>query len=154
MAANPANHSAAEGRAYVHERCSQSTVISGDDWVGLCNPFTQTSHTICSHCNNGFPVKEFAWADTNENVIKYVRRIRRQVPVFWRMWYWWLGPAIGAAIVAIVLFFVGPSIPMKEKLPAPAWAAIGAFFGIFIVPFAVTPWFVPRMTAIEFHKLK
>ncbi len=142
----------ADGRAYVHTRCQQTTVISGDDWLGLCNPFSQTSGTICSHCNNGFPVKEFEWADTRENVMSYVRRVRRQTPLLWRMWFWWLGPLCGAAIVAVILYFVGPNIPMKKQLPAAGWAGIGAFFGIFLMPFAVTPWLVPKITGIPFHK--
>jgi hypothetical protein len=141
-----------EGRAYVHQKCQQSSIISGDDWIGLCNPFCQTSATICSHCNNAFPVKEFVWADTQENVLTYIRRVRRQTPILWRMWFWWLGPVCGAAIVALVLYFVGPAIPMEEKLPAGGWAGIGAFFGIFLMPFAVTPWLVPLVTEIPFHK--
>tara|TARA_R110002073_G_scaffold334669_2_gene524669 strand:- start:15 stop:467 length:453 start_codon:yes stop_codon:yes gene_type:complete len=140
------------GRAYIHQKCQQSTVISGDDWIGLCNPFTQTSATICSHCNNEFPVNEFEWADTHENVMTYIRRIRRHVPFFWRLWFWWLGPLTGAAIIAILLYFVGPLFPMKEQLPAAGWAAIGAFFGIFLMPFAVTPWLIPKVTGIAFHK--
>ena len=153
MSTNPTSHPTdSQGRVYVHQKCKQSTMISGDDWVGLCNPFQQTSHTICTHCNNGFPIKEFAWLDTQENVLSYLRRIRRQVPMLWRMWFWWLGPVCGAAIVALALYFIGPHIPMKEQLPAAAWAAIGAFFGIFIMPFAVTPWLVPRMTGIPFHE--
>lgn len=142
----------AGGRAYIHRKCQQSTFISGDDWVGLCNPFSQTSATICSHCNCASPVKEFEWADTNENVMTYIRRVRRQAPILWRMWFWWLGPLSGAAIVALILYFVGPFFPMKEQLPAAGWAAIGAFFGIFAMPFAVTPWLVPKVTGIPFHK--
>lgn len=141
-----------DGRAYVHERCQKSTVISGDDWVGLCNPFAQTGGTICSHCGTASPVKEFAWLDTQENVLKYVRRQRRQTPMLWRMWFWWLGPLCGAALIALVLYFVGPLLPLKEELPRAGWAAVGAFFGVFLAPFAITPWLVPSVTGIEFHR--
>lgn len=84
----------------------------------------------------------------------YVRRIRRQTPMLWRMWFWWLGPLCGAAIVALILYFVGPNLPMKKQIPAAAWAGIGAFFGIFLMPFAVTPWLVPKVAGIAFHKQK
>lgn len=68
------------------------------------------------------------------------------------MWFWWLGPVCGAALVAILLYFIGPNIPMKEKLPPEAWAGLGAFFGLFVMPYAVTPWLVPLVTGIRFYK--
>jgi hypothetical protein len=127
-------------------------MITGSHWVGLCNPFSQTSGTICSHCGNAFPVKEFVWADTQENLLRYLRRIRSESPILWRLWYWCFGPICGAAMIGILLYFIGPHIPMKDKLPAPAWGAIGAFFGLFLIPYAVTPWLIPRVTGIRFHE--
>ena len=140
------------GRVYIHERCKQGTMITGTHWRGLCNPFSQTSGTICSHCQRAFPVKEFMWADTQENVLTYLRRLRSETPVVWRMWFWWLGPLCGAAFIAALLYFIGPVIPMEKQLPAAGWAAIGAFFGIFVTPYAITPWLVPLVTGIRFHE--
>ncbi|WP_145384764.1 hypothetical protein [Stieleria neptunia] len=76
-------------------------------------------------------LKHFAWQDTGENLQVYVRRLRKKCPFFWRMWFWWLGPLCGAVVVAIAMHGVGPMIPVKNKLPSGAWAAIGAFFGLF-----------------------
>lgn len=67
------------------------------------------------------------------------------------MWFWCLGPLTGAAMVAILLYFIGPHIPMKQQLPVAARAAIGAFFGIFVMPYAVTPWLAARMADVTFH---
>lgn len=158
MTDNFANQSARasrpKGRAYVHQRCRQTTLVTGDDWVGLCNPFCQTAGTYCSHCGKMFSVKEFQWANTHENLLAYIRRVRRRCPMVWRMWFWWLGPLSGALVVALLLYFIGPALPMKQKLPGAAWAALGAGFGLFLVPMMVTPWLVPKATGIAFHRVK
>ena len=142
----------ARGRVYIHAKCHQPTGITGQDWVRLCNPFAQTMGTYCTHCKTSSSLKEFSWKDSGENLLRYVRRLRSTVPIFWRHWFWWIGPLCGAVIFAIVFFLVGPLIPTKNPLPAEAWAAIGAFFGLFLMPVAVTPWLVPRVTGIEFYR--
>lgn len=141
-----------DGRPYVHDKCNRATVVTGSDWVGLCNPFAQTMGTICSHCGTSASLKHFAWTDTGENLQAYVRRLRKKCPVFWQMWFWWLGPVCGAVLVAVALHYIGPMFPLKNELPPGAWAGIGAFHGLFVIPFTVTPWLAPRASGIEFHR--
>lgn len=143
-----------DGRLYVHDKCDRATCVAGNNWVGLCNPFAQTLGTMCTHCRKSDSLTHFAWQDTGENLQSYVRRLRKQCPIFWRMWFWWIGPLSGAVLVAVALYFVGPWIPTKNPLPRGAWAGIGAFSGLFLAPFLITPWVAPRAIGIEFHREK
>ena len=72
--------------------------------------------------------------------------------MFWRIWFWWLGPLCGAALGAVLLYFVGPMIKLKNELPPSAWAAIGAFFGLFLAPYLVTPYLAPLAIGTKFHR--
>ena len=141
-----------QGRLYVHVECERATLVTGRDWIGLCNPFAQTMGTICSHCGRSYGLKHFVWQDSGANLQTYVRRLRKMCPLFWRMWFWWSGPISGAVVGASVLHFVGPSIPVENQLPSGAWDAIGAFFGVFLIPYLITPWLCPHAVGIEFHR--
>ncbi|MCC9603717.1 hypothetical protein LOC67_24470 [Stieleria sp. JC731] len=68
------------------------------------------------------------------------------------MFFWWIGPLFGAVLVAGLLYFIGPMIKLENEIEPAGWAAIGAFFGLFLMPFSVTPWLAPRAIRKPFHK--
>ena len=67
-----------DGRTYVHLDCGQQTHVDGDDFRGLCDPVggLLPVRTFCTHCGRLDPVDRFAWADTNESLADYRRRLR------------------------------------------------------------------------------
>ena len=70
-------------RVYVHARCGAPTVVDGEEYAGLCNPFTGLLgvSTRCVKCHQQRPLREFAWKDTRERLDLYRRRLRGTIPV-------------------------------------------------------------------------
>jgi len=135
-------------RVYIHERCSQGTQISGSDFSRLCSPGT-TIPTICASCKRAFPLREFRWEDTGENVADYTQRLERLLPAEYRAGRQkmnWL-----AGVLCLVGIPVGVLMARTAENSAISMmcGGIGAVVG-WIVGFIVGGiMFVPR---IEFRK--
>jgi hypothetical protein len=76
----PASQAVPDERPYVHQTCATVTVIIGHDFWTICDPFAYVSGTMCVTCNQVRPVREFAWADTGENIEAYRARLRAMFP--------------------------------------------------------------------------
>jgi hypothetical protein len=67
-------------RDYIHSSCGNVTSINETVLDAICDPFYSTQGTICSACARPFPLDEFAWADTGENIEAYRKRLKSFVP--------------------------------------------------------------------------
>ena len=72
-------------RAYVHLACGGQTVVDGSDFRGLCDPLggLLPTTTYCVHCARQDALDRFAWADTNETLADYRRRVRGSLSAFY-----------------------------------------------------------------------
>src|SRR5262249_56662353 len=59
-----------DARAYVHRACGGSTVISGDDFEQLSDPFRMITGTFCARCGRMVGLREVFWVDTGEAVAR------------------------------------------------------------------------------------
>lgn len=55
-----------ESRTYTHRRCQMQTEMGGPEFRAMSDPLAGMKATFCSHCEDHFPVKEFAWSDSDE----------------------------------------------------------------------------------------
>jgi hypothetical protein len=85
-------------RAYYHAKCGSNTLCTGDDLVRLECPFRGCSGTFCCVCNEKVPLSAVQWEDTGENVAEYRQRIAGSVPLWRRVWLFWLGNAYQGAV--------------------------------------------------------
>jgi hypothetical protein len=99
---------APDSRPYVHERCGQVTLVSGDDFSRLANPFTFVSQTYCVACGAFVSLRSVAWADTGESIAAYRRRLRAEAPLSVKLAGWLLGPLAGLLIGAGVGWLITP----------------------------------------------
>lgn len=121
-----------EGRAYIHKTCGTTTVVSGKDFAGLCNPFAPCLGTICVKCGPD-STKNFTWEDTGESVSSFRRRVRRASPIL-TAWSWIVAPVIGAVVGGMaMLAFKAPNVSSE------AAAAIGAVAGAAVMAFIIAP---------------
>ncbi len=111
-----ADRSKTLGRAYIHDACSSSTVVKGNDYVELCNALLPCGGTYCCSCKSHFPLDNFAWEDTGEKLSDYRERIRSECPAMQRLPFRLLGAVVGLAIGGGLGFV----------LMGPLGAAIGA----------------------------
>ena len=63
-----------DSRGYIHDRCEQTTEVSGSAFSNLASPLAGLKQTYCNACKGMFPVAEFRWADTDEPLPKYYKR--------------------------------------------------------------------------------
>jgi len=91
-----------DGRVYVHKKCKQPTQVNGDDFAGLCNPFSLCLGTVCTTCGGPRALKTFYWADTKEPLHLYRKRLRKKVPAFYTYWFMWISPLIGLIAGSII----------------------------------------------------
>lgn len=60
-----------DSRSYRHLKCGKVTIVSEGDYKVLANPLTACQETVCAACEEAFPIQEFEWADTGENIVDY-----------------------------------------------------------------------------------
>ncbi|TWU59314.1 hypothetical protein Poly51_21020 [Rubripirellula tenax] len=63
-----------ESRAYRHITCGSETVVGGQSFEVVSNPMSSMEQTKCSMCNAMFPISDYVWADTDENLSDYYAR--------------------------------------------------------------------------------
>jgi hypothetical protein len=124
-------------RTYVHNNCGGQTIVSGDEFGRVANPFTLVSQTYCSSCSSFDSLSSFSWADTGENIGDYRQRQRDKAPLSLSCGVWLGGPLLFAAPFALVGYFCVSTLGPLAALAG----AIGAvvFFVAFLVPY-VTQW--------------
>ncbi|MBC8354331.1 MAG: ammonium transporter [Planctomycetes bacterium] len=63
-----------ESRTYRHLQCDQETNVSGQPFEVISNPLSDMTRTWCNHCDSFFPLSDYEWADTGENITEYYSR--------------------------------------------------------------------------------
>ena len=133
---------ARESRAYQHKKCGQITVVSGDDFASLTNPFHIVSGTMCVACQKAVGLREVVWAETGETILSYRRRMRRASPMGLKLLAWFIGPLALAALGV----GIGTRVP-PQKVSAPfSFGAIGFCMGFFLLPLLLS-----RLWGIDFR---
>jgi hypothetical protein len=89
-------------RTYEHEDCGGLTVISGNDFKRLSDPFSFVTETFCCGCGNFVRLNHVFWDDTGERISKWRARQRRETPMLRQLWCYGLGPLLGAVAGAVV----------------------------------------------------
>jgi len=79
------------GRVYEHVRCGGLTEVTEGDFTHICNPFRPCIETFCCQCSRHVPLNEVNWADTQEVVSAYRKRLRRATPMLIKLWRYGLG---------------------------------------------------------------
>ena len=121
-----------EHRNYVHLKCSQITNVDGDDFEGLCNPFTGlfVVLTYCVHCQSQGSVENFAWVDTKESLANYRRRVRSTLSPM-RILSGRLAPYVCIVAIPLALIYGATRIVPSHPIIAGVVAGIvGVFVGI------------------------
>lgn len=67
-------------RVYVHKRCGTATLVSGDDFRRLVDPFSPVQVTYCASCRKMESLDKVAWSDTGEPIAAFRRRLRDATP--------------------------------------------------------------------------
>jgi hypothetical protein len=125
-------------RVYVHETCGGETVIFGDDFTRLANPFGWVGQTYCATCEKYAGLGKFFWADTDEDLVSYRRRLRRKAPLSLKLWSWFFGPALGALVGALIGVVVSPTDALKGVIVGGLSGAL--VFTAFLVQY-IAKWF-------------
>lgn len=87
-----------DSRTYLHSRCRTETTVDGPEFRAMSDPLAGMRTTYCVHCEDQFPVSEFAWSDTNELISNYyARHLKNAKPAD----LWWCGNG-GLAVLATV----------------------------------------------------
>jgi aminoglycoside 3-N-acetyltransferase len=115
-----------ENRTYVHLQCGRKTTVDGEEFLGLCNPFTGLLgvSTFCVPCRKQAPLNDFMWADTGENLAEYRRRVLRSIPRGQRR-RTRLVRALLLIIPPLVAFIVTRALLSRGAIVIPALAAVG-----------------------------
>jgi len=136
-----------QGRAYVHETCGTTTIVSGNDFAGLCNPFEPCMGTVCSKCGPDSTDK-FLWDDTGETVSSFRSRVRRESPGF-TIWNWLVAPILGGVIGGMVMPMFGP-----EGSNPWIGIAIGAPIGALAMWLFIAPYITRLLAGKSFYDRK
>ena len=72
-------------RAYIHDKCGQTTDVDGGDFKNVASPVPGMKGTMCASCCGMFLMNEFKWADTGEPISAYYERHRAQVPALTKL---------------------------------------------------------------------
>lgn len=103
-----------EERAYIHLKCGQQTTVDGMEFRGLCDPvaglFEMTAR--CVACDEQGALEGFVWADTNESLPSYRRRIRASVSVVYLAKRWLL------SLVSLLLLPIGLAWAAMRLVPS------------------------------------
>jgi hypothetical protein len=134
-------------RVYVHDACGGETEISGDDFARVANPFAWVSQTYCASCERFAGLGRFSWADTDETLTDYRRRLRRRAPLSLKLWGWVFGPLIGAGICAISGFLLATNNRRGG-------AITGGVVGVVIFPLFLIQYLSKWIWGIDYRRKK
>lgn len=63
-----------QSRTYRHLKCRELTIVSEEAFSAISDPLSDMTRTWCNACNAHFPLSEYEWADTGENITDYYAR--------------------------------------------------------------------------------
>ena len=109
-------------RTYVHTACEMETEIDDSDFEAIADPISRSSSLMCAHCEDVFPIDDFAWADTGELIVAYYERHSLNVGAVARV--------LGSRALGIVFAVVG--LAGGGVLAIPAAASIGWMGGTLV----------------------
>jgi hypothetical protein len=131
-------------RSYVHDGCGGVTVVSGDDFERIANPFTFVSQTYCAECGEHVSLSEVRWEDTGEKISRYRARVRDKAPARAKLVGYVAGPLGGFLIGAGVGQYFGGGLG----------ALAGGLAGMGGVVAFVTPYLTRWFGGVDFRKVE
>jgi hypothetical protein len=131
-------------RSYVHDGCGGVTVVSGDDFERIANPFTFVWQTYCAECGEHVSLSEVRWEDTGEKVSRYRARVGGKAPARAKLIGYVAGPLAGFLIGAGVGQYFGGALG----------AFAGGVAGLGGVVAFVTPYLTRWLGRVDFRKVK
>jgi hypothetical protein len=140
------------GRVYVHTRCGGQTRVSGGDYAHICDPFWPCTSTYCCTCSGFAPLHEVRWADTDEPVSEYRRRLRAETPGLIKAWRYGVGFLFGGAIGALVGLLVWLSAQAPRDKIGP-FAGIGGLVGAFVC-YILGTMILNRALGIDYRRMR
>lgn len=144
-------------RVYVHNGCGGETVISGNDFDRLANPFGFGGSTLCCACRRYVRLKDVAWADTGEPISEYRRRLRSSAPLSLKLFGWLFGPvlfmAIGAVVFWLIFIVLLPGWGDRQGERKPFMPFGGAVLGFICSIFAMPP-LISWIWGIDYRSVK
>jgi hypothetical protein len=135
-----------DSRPYVHKRCGEVTVVSGNDFRRLANPFDFVPQTYCVACEEMVGLDTVAWDDTGETISRYRRRLRAAAPVSLKLFSWVICPLGGAAL--------GAGAGWLFTTHRVTGAFIGAFVGLVVTPLFVTSLLLRWVWRLDYRGVK
>ena len=90
-------------RGYIHRSCGAETLLESPELQAVADPLARMKRTYCAECEGIFPIAEFAWSDTRENISDYYRRYQGQVSP----WQRFLASRLGMFVIAGALVWFG-----------------------------------------------
>ncbi len=141
------SYNLSNGRVYVHKKCKQSTQVNGENFAGLCNPFSLCLGTVCATCGGPRPLSTFHWADTKEPLNAYRKRIRKKQPEFYSHWFMWISPLIGIIAGSII----GPLFLKKSTLLIISGSALA---GLIVMSLIVGPKLLMLIAPKKYYKYR
>ena len=124
-------------RTYIHNNGGGQTIVSGDEFGRVSNPFTLVSQTYCSSCSSFDSLSSFSWADTGESIGDFRQRQRDKAPLSLSCGMWLVGPLLAASPCALIGYMCVSTLRPVAALAGALGAAV--FFLAFLVPYA-TKW--------------
>ena len=128
----PTFDAAPEFRTYTHLTCGLQTTVDGVHLRGLCDPVggLLPTTTFCVHCARQDALERFTWADTDETLASYRKRIRDTLS-----WFYVAGRRLlllaCLLLVPAGLAYVGVKlIPSRAGLAGVAGFVIGLLAGV------------------------
>ncbi len=134
-------------RAYVHEACGEATLVDGNDFEGLVNPFAVALKTYCVHCRRMVSLKNVVWADTGEPLSQYRKRMLKRIPLFWQYWKNGLGAVIVGLITAVIAVVMRPD-------DGAVIFVIGFVTGAVLSPMLLPAGLIPKYLGIDFRNIR
>ena len=105
-------------RAYEHLDCGGVTVVSGGDYLHICDPYRICTGTYCCTCQGFVGLDRVVWADTGEIVTKYRSRMRGLTPMPLKVWRMGTGALLGGSVGALMALVVSLLLRLDGKTVA------------------------------------
>jgi hypothetical protein len=141
-----------KGRAYVHTRCGGETLVSGNDFTHICDPFWPCSSTYCCTCADFAPLSNVQWVDTGESVSAFRSRVRARTPGLVQAWRYGVGLLVGGAFGAAA----GLLVRIVAKAPENkigAFALVGGLVGA-VVCYLLGTIALNRMFGVDYRRMR
>lgn len=132
-----------DGRVYIHKVCGEGTVVTGGDFVGICNPLSPCQGTFCASCQDFDRLNKFVWEETGETLSAYRKRLLKNTSPMVRFW-WVPAVALGGILGAII----GPIFVENKMIMMP----ISAVGGMALMFFGIGPMIMCMVPEYQFYK--